>query len=273
MLLSKQIFLDFVSKTCAKKGKSVFKIGNHMIFFRKGLEIFSFCIVIKKFETKRRANYAAYKPGTKKGQSKENQGHAGTKHGQTGIKQDRAGQDKTKQALAGNLSVCFCLFLFDSLWFCPFIHISVCASLYAAFCFCLFVSNHVCPILSVSVNFSSLMPTSVCFFRFMTVSVNFSPLLSNSVLSVHFSPFMSIFVLYCLLLSISVCFCYFCEILSVSVSFCLFLPKFVLNKTAIVLNMTRFVLNMTGFEFFVTHLGPAQPDILVQFIQCQHPYI
>ena len=74
MLLSKQIFLDFVSKTCAKKGKSVFKIGNHMIFLRKGLEIFSFCIEIKKFETKRRANYAAYKPGTKKGRSKANQG-------------------------------------------------------------------------------------------------------------------------------------------------------------------------------------------------------
>ena len=38
---------------------------------------------------------------------------------------------------------------------------------------------------------------------------------------------------------------------------------FVINMTGLVIKMTGFVLNMTGFDFFVNHMGPAQPGLLV----------
>ena len=76
-------------------------------------------------------------------------------------------------------------------------------------------------------------------------------------------------------LSVFVHFCLFFLVLSLSVQF--FLSQVVLNINAVVLNMTEFVLNMTGlvlnmtdivlnmteFYFFVNHMGPANPGLLV----------
>ena len=39
--------------------------------------------------------------------------------------------------------------------------------------------------------------------------------------------------------------------------------EFVLKMTGSVLNMNGFVLKLTGFDFFVHHMGPAQPGLLV----------
>ena len=38
---------------------------------------------------------------------------------------------------------------------------------------------------------------------------------------------------------------------------------FVLKKNGLVLKQSDIVINMTGFDFFLNHMGPAQPSLLV----------